>query len=129
MLGALAVLPATLPAVAVAATDPVFGLIEAHRSAHAVHLAAIDEAERLEVLHGDDRGAITEKPFHDENDAFEALVLAAATSLPGLLAKLRYFRAIAAGNEAWMLEERNGISRDLIDSFAGSLWTIWGVRQ
>jgi hypothetical protein len=30
----------------------VFGLIEAHRAANAAHLAAIDEADRLETLHG-----------------------------------------------------------------------------
>jgi hypothetical protein len=112
-----------------AAADPVFELIEAHRAAHATHLAAIDEAARLEDLHGDGWGSITEKPCHDENEAFEILLGATATTLPGLLAKLAYLRAIAEGREAWMLDEREGTSFDLINSIAGSLRNIWGVQS
>ena len=73
---------------AASAVDPVFELIEAHRAAHATHLAAIDEANRLEELHGDDWGSMTEKPCHDENAAFDSLVGATATTPAGLLAKL-----------------------------------------
>jgi hypothetical protein len=90
-------------------------------------LAAIDEANRLEDLHGVDWGSITEKPCHDENAAFETLLGAAATTLPGLLTKLAYLRAIAEGREAWMLDEREGTAFDLIASFAGSIRSIWGV--
>jgi hypothetical protein len=62
----------------------VFDLIDLHRKADAAHLAAIEEANRLERMRGVswvDWGSITEKPCHDENDAFEVLVGAAATTL------------------------------------------------
>jgi len=123
-LAGLAMLPAALPAAAAATADPIFAAIDAHRQAHAVHLAAIDEGNRLEEMDGGDWTSVTEKPCHDDNDAFEALVRAPATTLPGLLAKLVYLRAIAEGNEAWMLDEREGTALDLIDSFAKSLQNI-----
>lgn len=126
MLGALAVLPTALPAAAVTLDDPVFELIEAHRVAGAAHAAAIRDADRLGGFRW---GHITEKPCHDENEAFEALVRAAATTQPGLLAKLAYLREIAESDEAWMLDEREGTALNLMKSFAGSLHAIWGVRQ
>jgi hypothetical protein len=103
----------------------VFQLIEAHRVAGEAHWAAIREADRLDGVRW---GHITEKPCHDENVAFEALVRAAATTQQGLLAKLAYLRAIAESDEAWMLDEREGTALDLMKSFAGSLLAIWGVR-
>jgi hypothetical protein len=109
--------------------DPIFTAIDKHRRAQSAHLAAIDQLARLENIHGADAdGSITERPCHDENAAFETLLSAAATTLPGLLAKLAYLRAIAEGREAWRLDEREGTARDLLESFAGSIRTIWGVH-
>ncbi len=124
MLAGLVALPAALPAAAAAVpidVDPIFGAIDAHRKASAAHMAAIDEAERL-GLH--DWSSITEKPCDDENDAFKVLVEAAATTLPGLLAKLNYLRVIAESDEAWMLEDREGTAVALINRFAASLRNV-----
>jgi hypothetical protein len=84
---------------------------------------------RLENLHGEDWSSTTEKPCHDEDNAFEALLSVAAMSLPGLLAKLAYLRAIAEGREAWMLDERDGGARVLLGSFAESIQNIWGAQS
>jgi hypothetical protein len=116
------------PAPAIAGHDPVFDLIEAHKKADAAHLAAIKELDRLEKIHGfgGGHGAITQKPCDDENDAFEILVSAAATTVPGLLAKLAYLQEIAE-REAWMLDEREGTAIRLIESFAASIANIRAV--
>jgi hypothetical protein len=118
------------PAAANAGRDPVFGLIEAHRKADAAHLAAIKELDRLEKIHGfgGGHGAITQKPCDDENDAFEILVGAAATTVLGLLAKLAYLQEIAE-REAWMLDEREGTAIRLIESFAASIANVMAVQS
>jgi hypothetical protein len=70
-------------------TDPIFDLIETHRSACTAHLDALKVQNRIEELRGASAGSwIREKPCHDENDAFEALVGAAVTTVRALLAKL-----------------------------------------
>jgi hypothetical protein len=53
----------------------------------------------------------------------------AANTVAGLFAKINYLREIAEGDEAWMLDEREGTALDLIESFAGSIMTIWGVQS
>jgi len=123
-LAAVAAMPiaAALPTAEAAPADPIYAAIDAHRKANAVHLAALKAAEGLT-----DWG-ITEKPCHDENDAFEVLIGAPATTLGGLQAKLTYLRAIAEGEEAWMLDEREGTALILIDSFTASLKNI-GVQS
>jgi hypothetical protein len=99
-LAAVAMPTITAP-VSDAPIDPIFAVIEAHRAAHAAHWAAINEAgNRM------DWSAITEQPCHDENDVFDVLIGAPATTLAGLRAKLAYLRAIAEGEEPWMLDER-----------------------
>jgi hypothetical protein len=107
-------------------TDPIFDLIETHRNACTAHLDAIKVQNRIEKRRGIGRADwITEKPCHDENDAFAAFVEAPATTLPGLLAKIKYARSIAASEEwAWILDERNGTTIGLIESFAASLATL-----
>jgi hypothetical protein len=113
-----AAVPAALPAAA-AAPDPVFALIEAHKVATAAHEASIYEADRLKDL------ALCEKPCLDDNLAFEALLDAPSTTLPGLVAKLAYLRTYAAdGEQAWMLDEREGGSLALIDSIIASLKNV-----
>jgi hypothetical protein len=58
---------------------------------------------------------------HDENDAFEALVAAPATTLPGLLAKLDYLEELSSEFETeWMMEERADAGA-LCRSFAESI--------
>jgi hypothetical protein len=78
------------PAIAVPAalSDPVFGLIDAHRKAEAAHLAAIKELDRLDKTPGFKDWDVTEQPCRDEFNAFDVLLAAAATTLPGILAKL-----------------------------------------
>ena len=124
MLGALAVLPVALPAaVAAAEPDPIFATIDAHRRARAAHLTAIEELNRLEKIYGvADWGFTTDRPCHDDNATFEILLGAAASTLPGLLAKLAYLREIADSDDAaWMLDECESGSLRLIDSLAASL--------
>jgi hypothetical protein len=108
------------------AIDPVFDLIDAHRKACAAHLAAIQLQNRVEKIRGAGRGNwITEKPCHDENDAFEALVSAAVNTVPGLLAKLVYLQELAENEEwGWVIDDRDGVALHLIESFAASLANI-----
>jgi hypothetical protein len=115
-LAVAAAMPAATPYRAACAVDPIYAAIDAHRRANAAHWAAIEASEGLT-----DWGGITEQPCHDENDAFEVLIGAPATTLAGLRAKLAYLRAIAEGEEAWMLDEREGAALLLIDSFTASL--------
>jgi hypothetical protein len=102
--------------------DPIYAAIERHKAANAGHLAALEELNRLEKTGLRDWG-ITEKPCHDENDAFDCLVKAAATTVPGIFAKLDYLREVAE-DAAWMLDEREGTALNLIESFAASIKTI-----
>jgi hypothetical protein len=108
------------------AIDPVRGLIEAHRNAHAAHLAAIEELARFEEAGDWDHDGITEKPCHSANEAFAALVAAPATTLPGLLAKLAYLQDLESKFETeWMINDRVGAAV-FIQSFAASVKSIWG---
>jgi hypothetical protein len=106
--------------------DPIFAAIEAHRAANAAHEAAIREANNLqeEDFYATDWGAITGKACDDENEAFETLTGAEATTLTGVLAKLEYLRAVADSPDAWMLDEREGTALRLIDSITASLRNV-----
>lgn len=99
--------------------DPIFAAIETHRQAHAVHLAAIAEADRIE--RGGRSTGIEEGHCVAENEAFDAMLGMAATTLGGLFAKLEYLRSIADSEEDWMITEREGAALLLIDSFTASL--------
>ena len=125
MLGALAALPAALPAAAEPLSDPVFALIEAHRAAHIAHGDALVVQDRLEKTGNiEEAWRVSENPCCVENDAFDALVAAPATTRPGLLAQLAYFQKLAADDETdWMFDDRIQ-ARVLIDSFAASLKNI-----
>jgi hypothetical protein len=108
--------------------DPVFDLIETHRRTHATHMASLALQARLEKTHpAKEVSWVSTKPCHDENEAFEALVVAGATTLPGLFAWLDYFDELASEFETeWMVDERANPGA-LIQSFAASLKNI-GVR-
>ena len=111
---------ATSPAI-----DPMFDLIEAHRKAHAAHMASLELQNRFERRYGAGQGSwVSTKPCHDEDDAFVAFVAAPATTVPGLLAKLDYFEELASEDETeWMTRER-AEPDVLIQSFAASLKNI-----
>jgi hypothetical protein len=108
----------------------VFELIEAHRSACTAHLDALKVQNRIEEIRGIGAASwITEKPCHDENEAFDRFVGAAVTTVPALLAKLGYLQEIADSDEwGWVLDEREGTALALIESFAASISALVGVQ-
>jgi hypothetical protein len=122
---ALALPPSTAAAPAV---DPIINLIEAHRKAHAAHMASLELQNRFERRYGAGQGSwVSTKPCHDENEAFEAFIAAPATTLPSLLAKLDYMEELSSEFETeWMIEERPdpGV---LFRSFAESIANISAV--
>jgi hypothetical protein len=105
----------------------VFELIEAHRVAHAAHMALLELQNRFEDRYGAGHGSwISERPCHDENEALEA---APATTMPGLLAKVAYLQELSSEFETeWMIEEPASAIA-LLESFATSIENIWGVRS
>jgi hypothetical protein len=134
--GTLAAAAARDPSVPAAVTvprdstpDPVFGLIETHRKADRDFDAALDEQSRLERI-GDEAAAdlVGEAPCHAAFDAFDALLAAGATTLPGLVAKLAYLQDIAE-RDAWMFDDRTGCARRLIEGFAASIANVMAVQS
>ena len=108
--------------------DPIYATIETHRLADAAHRDALTLQNRLEIAHDPDAYLVSAKPCDDENDAFEALVTAAATTLPGLIAWLDYLQELAGKFETeWMMTDRT-CAAVLIDSFVTSLKNI-GVQS
>jgi hypothetical protein len=107
-------------------TDPIFDLIETHRNACTAHIDAMEVQNRIMKLHGVGAGRwITEKPCHDENEAFAALIGAAVTTAPALLAKLAYLQEVADSDEwSWIIDEREDTARLLLESFAASIANI-----
>jgi len=129
--GTLAAAAAMDPSVPAAVTtprrstpDPVFGLIEAHRRASAAHGSALDEQARLEQI-GDNAAAwlVSEAPCHAEFKAFDALLSAAATTVPGIVAQLAYLQEIAE-HDAWRFSDREDAATMLLEGFAASIANI-----
>jgi hypothetical protein len=110
--------------------DPVFGLIEAHRKAHAAHVASLELQRRFERRYGGGHGSwISTQPCHDEDDAFETFVAAPATTIQGLRAKMAYFEELASEFETeWMVYDRVACPA-LIESFTASLANITAVQS
>jgi hypothetical protein len=104
--------------------DPVFGLIEAHRKAGCDHEAALVEQARLEQI-GDNAAAwlVSEAPCHAEFKAFDALLSAAATTVPGIVAQLAYLQEIAE-HDAWRFNDREDSATMLLEGFAASIANI-----
>jgi hypothetical protein len=104
--------------------DPVFGLIEAHRKAGYDHEAALVEQARLEQV-GDNAAAwlVSEAPCHAEFNAFDALLSAAATTVPGIIAQLAYLQEIAE-HDAWRFSDREDSATMLLEGFAASIANI-----
>ena len=84
--------------------DPIFGIIEAQRTAQAAFLAALAEQTRLERIGDPAANWITEAPCHAAMDAFIELIETASTTLAGLAAWASCLDEIASV-EAWMVEE------------------------
>ena len=128
--GGAAALMLTPARAAAPGADPIFAAIERHKAAAAAHLEAIEEQNRVQKIHGFRRGNwITEKPCHDENDAFGALIGAAASTRAGLLAKLQYLQELEQNDEwGWVLDEREGTAIALIKSFAVSVAALMGAQ-
>jgi hypothetical protein len=104
--------------------DPVFGLIEAHRKAGCDHEAALVEQARLEQI-GDNAAAwlVSEAPCHAEFKAFDALLSAAATTVPGIVAQLAYLQDIAE-HDGWRFSDREDSATMLLEGFAASIANI-----
>ena len=104
--------------------DPVFGLIEAHRKAGCDNEAALVEQARLEQI-GDNAAAwlVSEAPCHAEFNAFDALLSAAATTVPGIVAQLAYLQEIAE-RDARMFNDREDSATRLLKGFAASIANI-----
>jgi hypothetical protein len=126
--GAVAGLIPTAVLAAAAAIDPVFELIEAHRKAHAAHMASLELQARFERRYGIGGASwVSTKPCHDEDEAFTAFVAEPAATVQGLLAKLAYFDELAGEFETeWIVRDR-AEAAVLIQSFAASLKNI-GVQ-
>jgi hypothetical protein len=104
--GAAAALVATgaSPMAASPAPDPIFALIEAHRTATALHSAALKEQERLEQI-GDPRASeVSDAPCNADAGAWRELVNTAPQTFAGLQAWAFYLDEVR-GKEEWMLEE------------------------
>src|SRR5450631_2764714 len=122
--------PAAVTAPRHSSPDPVFGLIEAHRKAHAAHIASLELQNRFERRYGIGQGSwISTQPCHDEDDAFETFVAAPATTIQGLRAKMAYFEELASEFETeWMVYDRVACPA-LIESFTASLANITAVQS
>jgi hypothetical protein len=108
--------------------DPVFGLIEAHRRASAAHEADLDEQTRLEQLGDPVADSLGEQSCHDEFAAFDVLLAASATTLPGLGAQLGYLQDIAT-RDPWMFNDRADAAIHLLEGFAASVANVLAVTS
>jgi hypothetical protein len=97
---ALATIPPASPAAAPAGlADPVFSLIEAHRTARTAYLVAFEEHLRLDRAGDPAAYLISEAPCDAQNDAFIDLIETAPTTFAGLVAWATYldqFRQVEA---------------------------------
>lgn len=96
--------PASAAAAPAALLDPVHRLIEAHRTARAAHLVALEEQNRFVLMDDHTFGDITEDACHADMDAWQELLSTAAATLAGLRAWAAYLDEIREV-ETWMLEE------------------------
>jgi hypothetical protein len=84
--------------------DPVFSLIEAHRTARAAYDIALAEHTRLEQIGDPAADLISEAPCDAQMDAFHELIETAPITFAGLQAWSSYLNEIQHV-EAWMFEE------------------------
>jgi hypothetical protein len=108
--GASALALATISAPAAVAApagslDPVFSLIQAHRTAYAAYLVAFAEHTRLDRLGDPDAYLISEAPCDAQMDAFIDLIQTAPTTFAGLQAWATYLDEMKIV-DGWMLRRR-----------------------
>jgi len=101
--------------------DPIYAAIETYKKHAAEHSAALDELDRLDGTPG--FVDCTEQSCHAEFRAFDALLSMAATTLPGLRAKLTFLQSILETDE-WMFSDRDNVARLLIEGFSASLANV-----
>jgi hypothetical protein len=101
---ALAIPPASAAAAPAGLADPVFSLIEAHRTAMAAYDVALAEHTRLDRLGDPTAHLISEAPCDAQMDAFSELIETAPTTLAGLQAWASYLGEIM-NVEDWMFNE------------------------
>jgi hypothetical protein len=104
----------------------VFGMIEVYRRASAAHGSALDEQSRLELLGDPMADLVGEQTCHAEFNAFDALLSAEATTVPGIVAQLAYLQEIAERN-AWMFNDREDSAPRLLKGFAASIANVTAV--
>ena len=83
--------------------EPVFSLIEAHRTACLAHLASLDDPDE----------SVSEAPCHAEWEAFDLLIATAPVTFPGLLAWIAYLDEIRRA-DPWKFEDMPTASTTLI---------------
>jgi hypothetical protein len=103
-------------------------MIEAHRRASVAHGIALDEQAHLEQLNDPMTNLIGEQPCHDEFNAFDALLSAEATTIPGILAQIVYLQEIAK-SDAWMFIDRPVAAIHLLQGFAASSANVMAVQS
>jgi hypothetical protein len=122
--GAVLALATISPAAAAAAPagtlDPVFGLIQAHRSAQATYLVALAEQTRLEELDVPKAYLISDAPCGAQIDAFNDLVGTAPTTVAGLQAWASYLGEFMNA-EDWLFEEAGPTFVATVIEAAGNL--------
>jgi hypothetical protein len=105
--------PAPAAAAPAGLLDPVYSLIEAHRTASAAHAVACDEQAHLV-------DADTEDACHAQVKAFDDLIQIAPTTFAGLVAWAAYLHEIRKVEE-WMLE---GEAPRLIETLVEALGNL-----
>jgi hypothetical protein len=96
--------PTPAAAAPTGAPDPIFGIIEAHRTARAAFLVALAEQNRLEGIDDPSCHSVAEAPCHAAMGAFNELIETAPTTFARLVAWASCLDEIASV-EAWMVEE------------------------
>jgi hypothetical protein len=99
---------ATIPPASAAAApegllDPVFSLIEAHRTARAAYLVALAEQNRLDQIGDRSADWVAETQCEADADTFNDLIQSAPKTFAGLVAWASYLDEIREV-EAWMFE-------------------------
>jgi hypothetical protein len=105
VLALTAIPPVSAAAAPASPLDPVYSLIEAHRTARAAYLVALAEHTRLDRLGDPAAYLISEAPFMAQLDALNDLIGTAPTTFVGLQAWASHLNEIRHVDEAWMFEE------------------------
>ena len=71
---------------------------------------------------------VAEAPCHAEYEAFDVLLSAAATTVPGIVAQMAYLQEIAE-HDAWRFSDREDSATMLLEGFAASIANIFAVQS